>query len=103
MWSQPTFEDKEVSFFFMVNGISRSRAGMTPWIIKSEDLQSIPFSGKKACACVLTSIGCGKQKCELAQSYTIGKNFFPVSLSGILNSLDWEVLWVNKGQWETES
>lgn len=31
----------------MVNGISRSRAGMTPWIIKSEDLQSIPFSEKK--------------------------------------------------------
>lgn len=48
---------------------------MTPWIIKSEDLQLVPFSEKKACVCVLSSIGCGKQKCELAQSYTTRKFF----------------------------
>lgn len=84
----------------MVNGISTSRAGVTPWIIKSEDLQSISFSEKKACASVLSS---GKQTCEVVQSYTIKKIFLLVSLTGILNSLDWEVMQVNKGQWETQS
>lgn len=84
----------------MVNGISRSRAGVTPWIIKSEDSQSIPFSEKKACAFVLSL---GKQKCEIVQSYTIKKIFLLVSLTGILISLDWEVMQVNKGQWEIQS
>lgn len=66
---------------------------MTPWIIKSQDLQSIPFSEKKAYACVLSfCFPSGKQKCEPAQSYTTRKSFFAVSLTGIQNSLDWEVI-----------
>lgn len=64
----------------MVNDISRSRAGVIPWIIKTEDLQSIPFSEMKACACSLSSGQREKQKCAPAQFYTIRKRAFSCKL-----------------------
>lgn len=53
------------------------------------------------CLCSVVNRKWGKKKSEL--SYSIRKRFFPLSLAGILNSLDWEAMYVSKVHWETES